>query len=83
MADVLNAFLAVRPQGVTPRSVQRRKSTRSLSPIQPPGFGRVGSRVVHRLDASARAAERAIHSSQFDRSLATQRVGGRRAVVVE
>lgn len=51
---------------------------------QPPGFGRVGGAAQQaRPDAAAKAAKDAINSSQFARDLATQRVGGRRAVVVE
>jgi hypothetical protein len=50
---------------------------------QPPHFGRVGAKPENRPDASAREAERAIHAAQFARDEATQRVGGRRAVVCE
>lgn len=49
---------------------------------QPPHFGRVGRQSDAKPDATARAAERAIHAAQFARDHAAQRFGGRRAVVV-
>lgn len=48
---------------------------------QPPGFGRIGRQSDDKPDATARAAERAIHSAQFARDLAAARVGVRRVGV--
>lgn len=52
---------------------------------QPPGFRRIGRQGDQpaKTDSSGRDAERALHAAQFARDLAAQRVGGRRAVVVE
>lgn len=49
---------------------------------QPPGFGRVGCFANPSKPCQAeKAAKDAINSAQFARERATQRVGGRRAVV--
>lgn len=52
---------------------------------QPPSFRRIGHQGDQpaKKDAAGRNAERAIHAAHFARDEATQRVGGRRAVVCE
>ena len=52
---------------------------------QPPSYQRIGLRsgCARNEDQAGRAAQRALNEAQFARGLATQRVGGRRAIVAE